>query len=103
MGSVLEEKLKQELVWDDFEISFPASTDVTAIRAIVGDVVSLLLLDVSGAFDYMPRPRLLHDLRKTQDGREDGRLDVKFWQNRSTTIQTQEHSTEPLAVSNGIP
>jgi hypothetical protein len=40
VGSVLEEKLKQELVWDDFEISFPASTDVTAIRAIVGEFLS---------------------------------------------------------------
>ncbi|MBV9997782.1 MAG: DEAD/DEAH box helicase [Verrucomicrobia bacterium] len=39
LGSVLERELKQELAWDDFEISFPASTDVTAIRTTVEELL----------------------------------------------------------------
>lgn len=40
LGSVLARELKQELAWDDFEISFPSSTDVTTIRTIVAEFLS---------------------------------------------------------------
>ncbi|EDN04466.1 predicted protein [Histoplasma mississippiense (nom. inval.)] len=66
-------------------------------------VASLLLLDVTGAFDHVSHPRLLHNLRKRRmDERIVGWV-ASFLRNRTTIIQLREHTTEPLQVETGIP
>jgi ribonuclease HI len=68
-----------------------------------GGVASMLCLDVSGAFDYVSHPRLLHNLRKR-------RIDMKaiqwissFLRGRSTSIRLDEHLSTPISVNTGIP
>ncbi|EDN08137.1 predicted protein [Histoplasma mississippiense (nom. inval.)] len=66
-------------------------------------VASLLLLDVTGAFDHVSHPRLLHNLRKRRmDERIVGWV-ASFLRNRTTTIPLRECTTEPLHVETGIP
>jgi Reverse transcriptase (RNA-dependent DNA polymerase) len=66
-------------------------------------VASLLLLDVSGAFDNVSHPRLLHNLRKRK-------IDIKmvkwvgsFLSNRTITLALPEYKSEPSEVHTGIP
>jgi ribonuclease HI len=66
-------------------------------------VATVLSLDVSGAFDYVSHPRLLHNLRKRQiDGRI-VRWISSFLVNRTTTIRLNEYTSEPMDTSTGIP
>jgi ATP-dependent Lhr-like helicase len=59
LGSVLEKELKKELAWDDFEISFPSSTDVSAVRTIVREFLS-----AANLIDRIPTsPELLDQLK----------------------------------------
>ena len=68
-----------------------------------GKVASLLLLDVSGAFDNVSRPRLLHNLRKRRIDQRLVQWIDSFLSDRSTTLKLQEY-TAPLApVQTGIP
>lgn len=64
---------------------------------------SVLMLDVTGAFDNVSRPRLLHNLRKR-------RIDPKIFNwisslisNRSTVIKTNECVSDNIEISTGIP
>jgi hypothetical protein len=64
---------------------------------------SELLLDVSGAFDNVSHPRLLHNLRKRK-------IDIKmvkwvgsFLSDRTTTLALPEYKAEPSEVHTGIP
>jgi hypothetical protein len=66
-------------------------------------VASLLLLDVLGAFDHVSHQRLLHNLRKRRIDKKMTSWIASFLQNRSTTIQLRELTTEPLLVDTGIP
>src|SRR5579862_3633128 len=66
-------------------------------------VTSLLLLDVSGAFDNVSHARLLHNLQKR-------RIDPKvvswiesFLKTRSTTLSFGDTNTDLLEISTGIP
>ena len=59
VGSVLENELKQELDWDDFEILFPATTDIALIRTIVRE-----FLDAPNPVERIPAsPELLDQLK----------------------------------------
>ncbi|HEY0792410.1 MAG TPA: helicase-related protein, partial [Chthoniobacterales bacterium] len=59
MGSVLEKELKQELDWDDFEISLPATTDTNSVRTIVQD-----FLNAPDLIERIPAsPELLDQLK----------------------------------------
>jgi hypothetical protein len=51
-----------------------------------GQVASLLLLDVSGAFDNVSHARLLHDLRKRRVGEKTVKWIASFLSNRHTSI-----------------
>jgi hypothetical protein len=68
-----------------------------------GHVASLLLLDVSGAFDHVSHPRLLHNLRKCRVDEKTVGWIASFSRNRKTTIQLREHTTELLSIDTGIP
>ena len=65
--------------------------------------VSALFLDVSGAFDNVSHSRLLHNLKKR-------RIDIRivewigsFLQGCSTSIRTNEASTENIDIDTGVP
>jgi hypothetical protein len=68
-----------------------------------GQVASLLLLDVSGAYDHVSHPRLLHNLRKRRMDEKTVGWIASFLKGRTTTIQLREHTTEPLQIETGIP
>lgn len=65
-------------------------------------IASVLLLDVTGAFDNVSKDRLLHNLRTKQI---DARIVTwigSFFTGRSTT-RTNKHTTEKISISIGIP
>lgn len=68
-----------------------------------GKVASLLLLDVSGAFDNVSRPRLLHNLRKRRISAILVRWIGSFLSDRSTTLKLQEYMAPSAPVETGIP
>ena len=68
-----------------------------------GQMASLLLLDVSGAFDSVSRPRLLHNLRKRRVDHGIIRWIDSFLTNRSSTIKLQEYTTPSAPIQTGIP
>ncbi len=68
-----------------------------------GNAASLLLLDVSGAFDNVYRPRLLHNLKKRQIDHKLVRWIESFLSDRSTTLKLQEYTAPSTSVHTGIP
>jgi hypothetical protein len=66
-------------------------------------VASLLLLDVSGAFDNVSRPRLLHNLRKCRIDERIVRLIGSFLSDRSTTLKLQEYTAPSVPIETGMP
>jgi hypothetical protein len=68
-----------------------------------GKVASLLLLNVSGAFDNVSRRRLLHNLRKQQVNKIlIGWID-SFLNNWSSTLKLQEYTAPSTPIQAGIP
>ena len=65
-------------------------------------VVSLLLLDVAGAFDNINQSRLIHNLRKRQVDHKLVQWIQSFLSGRRTIIKIREHTTEPIFTPNGI-
>ena len=68
-----------------------------------GQVASLLLLDVSGAFDNVAHKRLLHNLRKRRVDEKTVRWVASFLSDRHTHIIVDEFKSEPYAINTGIP
>ena len=68
-----------------------------------GKVASLLLLDVSGAYDNVSRERLLHNLRKRQVDQKIVNWVESFLSGRSTTIKLQEYTAPSAPIETGIP
>lgn len=66
-------------------------------------VASLLLLDVSGAFDNVSRPRLLHNLRKRRVDQTIVGLIDSFLSDRSTILKLQEYTAPSVPIETGIP
>lgn len=65
-------------------------------------VVSLLSLDVSGAFDNMSHPRLLHNLRKRRVGGAILGWIKSFLSNRKTILRVTDCSKK-YSIQTGIP
>ncbi len=66
-------------------------------------IASVLLLDVTGAFDNVSKDRLLHNFCTKQI---DARIVAwigSFLTGRSTTLRTNEHTTEKISIFIGIP
>jgi ribonuclease HI len=68
-----------------------------------GKIASLLLLDVSGAFDNVSRPRLLHNLRKRRVPQMMVRWIDSFMSDRTTTLKLQEYTAPSAPIQTGIP
>jgi len=68
-----------------------------------GEMASLLLLDVSGAFDNVSRPRLLHNLRKRRVDHTLVRWIDSFLRDRSTILKLQEYTAPSTPIETGIP
>ena len=66
-------------------------------------MASLLLLDVSGAFDNISRPRLLHDLRKRHINQTLVRWIDSFLIDRSSILKLQEYTAPSAPIQPGIP
>jgi ribonuclease HI/exonuclease III len=68
-----------------------------------GQVTSLLLLDVSGAFDNVSHIRLLHNLRKRKVDEKTVRWIASFLSERHTHIVVDGVKSEQYAINTGIP
>jgi hypothetical protein len=68
-----------------------------------GQVLSLLLLDVSGAFDNVSHVRLLHNLRKRRDDERVVRWIASFLSDRRTRIAIDGYESEEYHIETGIP
>ena len=68
-----------------------------------GQVASLLLLDVSGAFDNVSHERLLHNLRSREVDERLVRWIASFLSNRRTRIAMDGSTSEEYSVETGIP
>ncbi|EDN04471.1 predicted protein [Histoplasma mississippiense (nom. inval.)] len=68
-----------------------------------GKVASLLLLDVSGAYDNVSQQRLLHNLRKRRVSERIIGWIESFLSNRSTTLKLQEYTAPSAPIQTGIP
>lgn len=66
-------------------------------------VATLLLLDVSGAYDNVSHKRLLHNLRKRRVSSRIVRWVESFLSGRSTSIKLQEYTAPSVAIEIGIP
>jgi hypothetical protein len=68
-----------------------------------GKVASLLLLDVSGAFDNVSRQRLLHNLKKRRVNQALVRWIDSFLRDRSSILKLQEYTAPSAPIQTGIP
>jgi ribonuclease HI len=68
-----------------------------------GQVASLLLLDVSGAFDNVLHARLLHDLRKRRVDEKTVKWIASFLSNRHTSIAIDGFRSPAYQINTGIP
>lgn len=66
-------------------------------------VVSVLSLDVSGAFNNVSHPRLIHNLKKRRIDPQVVKWVESFLGDRRTTICLAEETSELIAVNTGIP
>ena len=66
-------------------------------------VASLLLLDVSGAYDNVSRERLLHNLRKRRVSPTIVGWVSSFLSDRSTTLKLREYTAPSAPIQTGIP
>ena len=65
-------------------------------------IVTMLLLDVSGAYDNVSHVRLIHNLRKRRLGQLAPWIQ-SFLTGRQTRIRMPEYSSPMFATSTGIP
>lgn len=61
------------------------------------------MLDISGAYDYVCKTRLLHNLRKRKINTEIIGLIASVLSDRITTMKTNEYLLEDLSIQCGIP
>jgi hypothetical protein len=68
-----------------------------------GGVTSILCLDVSGAFDYVSHPQLLHNFRKRRIDPKIASCVESFLKDRVTSIKLNESTSAPMDTNTGIP
>jgi hypothetical protein len=68
-----------------------------------GQVASLLLLDVSRAFDNVSHERLLHNLRRRRIDEKTVTWIASFLTNRRTNIMVDGHRSEEYKITTRIP
>ena len=68
-----------------------------------GEVATVLLLDITGAFDNVSHTRLLHNLKKRRIGGNMANWILSFLSDRSTIISLPEFTSEVFKTGTGIP
>lgn len=68
-----------------------------------GETASLLMLDVSGAFDNVSHERLLHNLRKRGVSLQITEWICSFVKDRTTSLVIPEMTSDPISTPHGIP
>jgi hypothetical protein len=68
-----------------------------------GKSVTMLSLDISGAFDNVSHPRLIHNLKQRKLGGKWSAWVESFLQDRTTIMKLPEHTTDSFAINLGIP
>lgn len=68
-----------------------------------GEVASLLMLDVTGAFDNVSHQRLLHNLRKRHIHPHLVGWLASYLSGRTTEIRLKEGTSSPIPTDTGIP
>ncbi len=68
-----------------------------------GQVLSLLLLDVSDAFDNVSHKRLLHNLRKRKVDERIVQWTASFLSDRRTRIAMDGYESEEYQIETGVP
>jgi len=68
-----------------------------------GEVATVLLLDITGAFDNVSHTRLLHNLKKRRIGGNMANWILSFLSDRSTIISLPEFISEVFKTGTGIP
>jgi ribonuclease HI len=66
-------------------------------------VATLLLLDVSGAYDNVSPERLIHNLRKRRVSEKIVSWIASFLSHRTTTLKLQEYTATSTPIQTGIP
>lgn len=66
-------------------------------------IVSMLSLDISGAFDYVSHPRLIHNLRKAALPEWVIQFIQSFLTNRTSSLCFNDYTSPQLPTSTGIP
>ncbi len=66
-------------------------------------IASMLLLDISGVYDKVSYPRLLHNLRKRSIDTSITSWIESFLSNRTTTLKTSEYTILLTLINTGIP
>ena len=121
IGKVMEAVIGNRLMWlaEKFEL-LPAShiggrkmtSTEDAIHSLLAQihkawdqkqVASLLLLDVSGAFDNVSHPRLLHNLRKRRIDPVTIKWISSFLSDRTTAVVLPEFAGRAESVFTGVP
>ncbi len=83
-------------------VEFLTSCAHTAWKA-AHKVVSVLSLDIAGAFDNVPHKRLLHTMHKKGVPGWILRITAEFLRDRQTKISIPGHTSEWIPVNTGIP
>ena len=68
-----------------------------------GDMASMLLLDVSGAYDKVSHQRLIHDLKRKGIDNDIINWIRSFLSSRTTTLRTEEYTSPKTPIATGIP
>ena len=67
------------------------------------EVATVLMLDISGAYDNVSHERLLHNLRKRRIGGNIAKWIESFLQERKTTIAMPDYTSQPFTTNVGVP
>ena len=67
-----------------------------------GKVISVLFLDIEGAFPNAVNEQLVHNLRTRRVPTKITRYVANMLRDRSTTLRFDDHSSLPIAINNGI-
>ena len=67
------------------------------------EVATVLMLDISGAYDNVSHKRLLHNLRKRTIGGNIAKWIESFFQERKTIIAMPDYTSQPFTTNFGVP
>jgi exonuclease III len=102
---------KYELLPSNHFGSRPRRTAMDAVHLLVhrikgdwrkGKVVSVLFLDIEGAFPNAVNEQLVHNLKSRRVPKAIVKFVANMLKNRSTTLRFDDHTSRPIEINNGI-